>query len=115
METGKKTLKMSFVGLAVVVSIGFTANAAVAALGGLPLTGANPHVISNVMKAAAVMKASTASQVTAATSSENAAYRVNVVTLNSGTVVREFVATSSNTVFAVTWSGVWLPNFADIL
>jgi hypothetical protein len=115
METKKKALEMRFIGLAAAISIGFTANPAVAALGGFPLTGANPHVTSNAMKAAAVMKASTASQATAATSSANPGYSVNVVTLNSGTVVREFVATSSDTVFAVAWSGPLEPSFVDIL
>ncbi len=115
MKTGNKTLEVRFIGMAIAISIGFAANTAVAALGGIPLTGANPHVTSNVMKAAAVRKASMASQATAATSQANAAYSVNVVTLNSGTMVREFVATSSDTVFAVAWSGPWLPNFADIL
>jgi hypothetical protein len=115
METGKKTSKWRFIGLAVVVSIGLAANTAVAALGGFPLTGSNPHVTSNVMKAAALMNASTASQATAAASSANTPYSVNVVTLKSGTVVREFVATSSNTVFAVIWNGPRQPDFVDIL
>ncbi|CAB3757091.1 DUF2844 domain-containing protein [Paraburkholderia humisilvae] len=115
METENKALKMRFIGLAVVVGIGFTANTATATLGGFPLTGANPHVTSNVMQVAAVMKATKSSQAPAATSSGNAVYSVNVVTLNSGTVVREFVATSSGTVFAVAWSGPWQPNFVDIL
>ncbi|CAB3754150.1 DUF2844 domain-containing protein [Paraburkholderia solisilvae] len=115
METGKRSLKWRFVGLAAVVSIGFAANAAVAALGGFPLTGANPHVTSNVMKAAALVQTSTPSQAAAAASSANALYSVNVVVLKSGTVVHEYVATSSNTVFAVIWNGPRQPNFADIL
>jgi hypothetical protein len=115
METGNKALKMRFIGLAAAVGIASTANTAVAALGSFPLTGTNPHVASNVMKAAVVMKASTASPASAATSPANAPYGVNVVTLSSGTVVREFVATSNNTVFAVAWHGPRQPNFADIL
>jgi hypothetical protein len=118
MELKKKTLKTRFMGLAIAVSIAFIANTAVAALGGLPLNGANPHVASNVMRSAAVMAASTASQAPAANSSSssaNAAYSVNTVTLNSGTVVQEFVATSSGTVFALTWKGQMEPSFVDIL
>ncbi|GAB2924414.1 DUF2844 domain-containing protein [Paraburkholderia jirisanensis] len=115
MKTGKKALAMKAVGLAAAISIGFIANTAFAALGGSPLTGANPHVASSVMKAAAVVKASTASQITAASAPANALYSVNIVTLNSGTVVHEFVATSSNTVFAISWGGPRLPSFADIL
>jgi hypothetical protein len=115
MKTDKKALALRSIGLTAAISIGFIANTACAALGGAPMTGANPHVASNVMKAAAVVKASTASQITAPGAPANALYSVNIVTLNSGTVVHEFVATSSNTVFAVSWSGTRAPNFADIL
>jgi hypothetical protein len=115
METEKKALAIRSIGLAVVASLGFTANAANAELGGFPLTGSNPRVAANVMQSAAVIKAETASQTAPAAPSVNGAYKVNVVTLNSGTVVREFVATSSNTVFAVAWSGPRPPNLVDIL
>src|SRR5690242_13083948 len=112
MEIENKVLKARLIGFAVVVCIGFAANTAVAALGSFPLTGADPHVASNVMREAAVLKAATGSQANAATPSANALYRVNVVTLNSGTVVREFVATSSGNVFALTWEGPQTPNYA---
>jgi hypothetical protein len=115
MKTGNKALNAAFIGLAVIVGIAFTANTAVAALGDYPLTGANPHVASNVMKAAVVMKAATVLQANAASASTNTPYSVNVVTLNSGTVVREFVATSSQKVFALIWNGPRVPNYRDIL
>jgi hypothetical protein len=115
MKTGKKILACRSIGLAAAIGIGLIANTAFAALGGSPLSGANPHVASNVMNAAAVVKASTASQLTPANASANPLYSVNIVTLKSGTVVHEFVSTSSNTVFAASWSGPRLPNFADIL
>ncbi|HVE11742.1 MAG TPA: DUF2844 domain-containing protein [Paraburkholderia sp.] len=122
MNAVKKASQMKFIRLAVLVAIGTAAHTAFAALGGAPLTGADPHVASSAMTDA-LTKASTALQVSAASASvnapatpaANAAYRVNVVTLDSGTVVREFVASSTNTVFAVTWSGQRAPNFADIL
>jgi hypothetical protein len=118
MDIENRVLKARFIGFAVAVCLGFAANTAVAALGSFPLTGANPHVTSNVMRAAAVIKASVfsqASQVSGTTASANAAYSVNVVTLNSGTVVREFVATSNGDVFALIWDGPRAPNYMDIL
>lgn len=115
MEIENKVLTARLIGFAVAVCIGFAANTAVAALGSFPLTGADPHVASNVMREATVLKAATGSQANAATPSANALYRVNVVTLNSGTVVREFVATSSGNVFALTWEGPQTPNYAAIL
>jgi hypothetical protein len=122
MRAGNKTLIARFIGLSVALSGCFAVHTAFAALGGSPLTGADPHVASSVMTHAAEAKALTASQVSAtdaasaaAAAAAHAAYSVNVVTLTTGTVVREFVATSSNTVFALTWSGSRPPNFADIL
>lgn len=87
-----------------------------ATLGGFPLTGASAHVTSSVMVAAhaAVAGQSGTSNATPATSTGSAAYSVNTVTLESGTVVREFVATSNNLVFAIAWQGPHLPNF-DLL
>ncbi|WP_083615321.1 DUF2844 domain-containing protein [Paraburkholderia sp. SOS3] len=115
MEAQQKALKTGFVEMAVAVCIGFTANTATAALGDFPLTGADPRVASSVMGAARVAKAAMSLQGDAATSSANALYSVNVVTLNSGTVVREFVATSSQKVFALIWNGPRTPDYADIL
>ncbi|MFC0400196.1 DUF2844 domain-containing protein [Paraburkholderia rhizosphaerae] len=115
MNEEKNALRTRFIGLAVVVSFGLTAHPALASLGSFPLNGANVHVSSNVMKSAAVVKEETASQTVATTPSPTAAYTVNVVILNSGTVVHEFVAASSDTVFAVTWSGPQQPDFVDIL
>jgi hypothetical protein len=80
---------------------------AFAALGSYPLSAADPHVETTV-RAVAHAAAQTAAQ------ASNAAYSVNEVTLDSGTVVREFVATSNNTVFAVSWNGPRLPNFRNI-
>jgi hypothetical protein len=115
MEMENKVLKARFIGLAIAVCIGFAANTAVAALGSVPLTGSNPHVASNAMRSAAEIKASTVSQANSATPPANALYSVNVVTLNSGTVVREFVSTTSGNVFALTWQGPRVPNYKDIL
>jgi hypothetical protein len=115
MEAKNKALKAEFIGLAIAAGIGFTANTAEAALGDFPLTAANPHVASNVMSAAAVMRAATVLQASAATSSANDLFRVNVITLNSGTVVREYVAPSSQKVFALSWNGPKPPNYVDIL
>jgi hypothetical protein len=81
-----------------------------AALGTFPLTGANEHVMASAMAAAQVNPASRP-----ANSAPSTAYRVNSVTLDSGTVVREFVSTATNTVFALTWSGPAKPNLRDIL
>jgi hypothetical protein len=110
----KNMMKTGLLGLAAALSIGVAANPAVAALGSFPLTGGDHHVTSNVMESAAAKSVSRASQTTA-TPPASAAYSVNVVTLASGTIVREFVATSSNAVFAVAWSGPRPPNFVDIL
>jgi hypothetical protein len=84
--------------------------ASYAALGTFPLTGANAHVTANAM---AAMQTAQSSQ--AGTGITNAAYRVNNVTLDSGTVVREFVSTVNNTVFALTWAGPAKPNLREIL
>lgn len=86
---------------------------AFAALGGFPMTGASHRVTASSMMAA---KAATSSSTAAAsTTTTSSAYTENVVTLDSGTVVHEFVATATNLVFKVTWSGPRLPNFQDIL
>ena len=88
---------------------------ALAALGSYPLSGANRHVTASAMVSARAMVQANAGSATQASASANAAYSENVVTLDSGTVVHEFVATATNTVFAVSWKGPRLPNFNDIL
>lgn len=87
---------------------------AFAALGDFPMTGASHRVTATTMMAA---KAATASSnvATTSTTTTSSAYTENIVTLDSGTVVREFVATATNLVFAVQWNGPRLPNFQDIL
>lgn len=92
--------------------LAFGCVAAHAALGSLPLTGATQHVAASVMAAAQVTQTAKSAS---STSTANAQYTVNSVTLDSGTVVREFVATSSNIVFALTWDGPAKPNFREIL
>lgn len=51
---------------------------------------------------------------TGATSTATATYNVNTTTLASGTVVREYVATSG-VVFAVSWTGPFLPDLRTLL
>jgi hypothetical protein len=42
-------------------------------------------------------------------------YHINESTLDSGTVVREYVAASTGTVFAVSWSGPLMPDLRTLL
>ncbi|MES2102990.1 MAG: DUF2844 domain-containing protein [Pseudomonadota bacterium] len=42
-------------------------------------------------------------------------FRVNESTLSSGTVVREYVAAASGTVFAVSWTGPIMPDLQEVL
>jgi hypothetical protein len=42
-------------------------------------------------------------------------YHINETTLDSGTVVHEYVATSSGTVFAVSWTGPQMPDLRTLL
>ena len=94
--------------VALLACVGMSAHAA---LGGSPLSGANTHVAASVMAAAQVVPTNQAANSSAA----SAQYTVNSVTLDSGTVVREYVATSSNIVFALTWDGPAVPNLREIL
>jgi hypothetical protein len=88
---------------------------AFAALGSYPMSGADHHVTASAMVSAHAMVQAKAGSAAQASVPANAAYSENVVTLDSGTVVHEFVATATNTVFAVSWKGPRLPNFNDIL
>lgn len=88
---------------------------AFAALGDFPMTGASHRVMATRMLAAKAATASSYAATTSATTTTSSAYTENIVTLDSGTVVREFVATATNHVFAVQWNGPRLPNFQDIL
>lgn len=92
-------------GAGILLALGCVAS--YAALGTFPLTGANVHVTANAMVAAQAPQAGS--------SATGAGYRVNSVTLDSGTVVREFVSTVNNTVFALTWAGPAKPNLREIL
>ena len=45
----------------------------------------------------------------------SATYHINETTLDSGTVVHEYVATSSGSVFAVSWAGPSMPDLRTLL
>ncbi|MCX4151687.1 MULTISPECIES: DUF2844 domain-containing protein [Paraburkholderia] len=95
----------------------FAATFAHAALGSFPLSGGSAHVQSAVLaspRAAISARSYSASGASSANSGATSAYSVNTVTLESGTVVREFVAKANNLVFAVAWTGPRLPNL-DVL
>lgn len=82
-----------------------------AALGSWPLSGADRHV-------AATMKFAT--NLTAFAQAPGAvttagSFTMNVVTLDSGTTVREYVGNATNQVFAVVWSGPAMPDLRQIL
>jgi hypothetical protein len=102
--------KSGLMGVVAALCLSVASTSAFAALGSSPMTGANNHVAASQMLSAHVM-----AQASASAAAQNPAYSVNNVTLDSGTVVREFVATSTNEVFAVSWKGPRLPNFKDIL
>lgn len=85
---------------------------AFAALGSYPLTGADAHVMASSLAAArsTQLLGANASAPVAST-----AYQVNTVTLDTGTVVREYVATANNQVFGVAWHGPRLPDLSELL
>jgi len=96
---------------AIVLAGLFGSTSAHAALGSWPLSGADRHV-------AATMKFAT--QLTAFAQAPGAAttassFTMNVVTLDSGTTVREYVGSATNQVFAVVWSGPAMPDLKQIL
>ena len=86
-----------------------TSFAAHAELGGLPLIGGQPGVnsVSGLRSALAARPGVDAFVATG--------YTVNEVTLTSGTVVKEFVSTTTSKVFAVVWHGPAMPNLQLIL
>lgn len=86
-----------------------------ATLGEAPLTGANVHVASANIAAAHVLVSGAQSGSGAAVTTTSSGYSINTVTLESGTVVREFFATANNQVFAVAWQGPALPDLREIL
>lgn len=75
-----------------------------AALGSTPTDFANGKT---AVKARSLAAASGASASTV--------YSVNETTLDSGTVVREYVGSSSGTVFAVSWDGPFMPDLRTLL
>lgn len=103
----KKSYRLST--LAVAAGLFATSMAAHASLGGLPLTGGQSGV-SNVSGLHSALASRTAIDTSAATG-----YTVNTVTLETGTVVKEFVSTSTSKVFAVVWHGPVMPNLQLIL
>ncbi|MEX3983992.1 DUF2844 domain-containing protein [Paraburkholderia sp. EG287A] len=103
----KKTYRMAT--FAAAAGLFATSMAAHAALGSLPLTGGQSGV-SSVSGLHAALAPRTSADTSAATG-----YTVNTVTLDSGTVVKEFVSTSTSKVFAVIWHGPAMPNLQLIL
>jgi hypothetical protein len=94
---------------------------ATAALGTSPLSGADNHVAdvvseqrtpihpTQLLAFAATGTATSASAATATT------FTVNTVTLESGTIVREYVNSSTNQVFGVVWQGPRQPDLQQLL
>lgn len=82
-----------------------------AALGDVPLTGANRHVLGTM---ATNPKLAAFSQTPGAVVAVSG-FTINNVTLDSGTTVKEYVATATNQVFAVVWNGPAMPNLREIL
>lgn len=82
-----------------------------AALGSSPLTGANEHVMATRATNPMVLAFAQAPGAAVAASG----FTINTVTLVSGTTVKEYVATATNQVFAVIWSGPAMPNLKEIL
>ncbi|WP_429314425.1 DUF2844 domain-containing protein [Paraburkholderia sp. GAS448] len=92
-----------------------------ATLGTSPLSGADNHVANVVSEQrtpihptqllafAATGTATSASAATATT------FTVNTVTLESGTIVREYVNSSTNQVFGVVWQGPRQPDLQQLL
>jgi hypothetical protein len=103
----KKSLRLPMIVGA--IALFATSLSAEAALGGLPLTGAQTGVstVSGLHSAMAVRASSDTSAATG--------YTVNTVSLSSGTVVKEFVSSSTSKVFAVIWHGPVMPNLQLIL
>jgi hypothetical protein len=82
-----------------------------AALGTFPLSGANKHVMgTRTINPTFSAFAQAPGAVVAAS-----AFTINSVTLDTGTTVKEYVATATNQVFAVAWNGPALPNLREIL
>lgn len=106
--SGHKRLAQAAVALAAALGAGIPAHAA---LGEFPLTGANEHVkaSSNVAPKLTVF-AQASGAATQATG-----FTINTVTLDSGTTVKEYVATATNKVFAVVWQGPAIPNLKEVL
>jgi hypothetical protein len=92
-----------------------------ATLGTSPLSGADNHVAdvvseqrtpihpAQLLAFAATGTATSASAATATT------FTVNTVTLESGTIVREYVNSSTNQVFGVVWQGPRQPDLQQLL
>jgi len=49
------------------------------------------------------------------TPSSTGSYAVHEITLPSGTIVRQYVSTASGVVFAVAWSGPFIPDLQQIM
>lgn len=104
----RATLRLSQVMVCALVGASLPAHAT---LGTFPLTGANAHVAATTtLNPKFAVYAQAPGAVTTASG-----FTVNVVTLDSGTTVKEYVATATNQVFAVVWSGPAMPNLRELL
>ena len=62
-----------------------------------------------------LIEATTGARLKTAVREATSTWRVQDSTLSTGTVVHEYIATLTGTVFAVSWSGPALPDLAQIL
>jgi hypothetical protein len=111
--------RVSCAAVAALAGLAFSVGAH-AALGASPLTGADARVKATSLASARALVSTNAAVSGSSTSvaAQNASaslYNVNTVTLETGTVIREFVAVSNNQVFAVVWQGPRLPDMRVIL
>ncbi len=84
---------------------------AFATLGSTPLSGVDSHVVSVV----SIAHVAHAAAGTSSGSTPASTYSTNTITLQSGTVVREYVNTSTNQVFGLAWQGPRLPDLRQLL
>jgi hypothetical protein len=90
---------------------------AFATLGSTPLSGVDSHVVSvvSIAHVAHVANAAATTSATTSGSTTSTTYTTNTITLQSGTVVREYVNTSTNQVFGLAWQGPRVPDLRQLL
>lgn len=113
--TNRLNRAASMVWLAVNASL-LLPSSAFAALGGAPMPsppGSTSTLIDSTQRAA-TLPASSALAFAAHPAQAIARYSIKETKLADGTVVREFLS-SSDTVFAVSWSGPRIPNLSTLL